>query len=54
MYIENIGDCSLFVNTWKGRLVLLPGERKEVPEKAFEEKEPIRLGGYVYPEEIDT
>lgn len=54
MYIENIGDCVLFVNTWKGSLVLLPGERKEVLKKAFEEKQPIRLGGYVYPEEIDT
>lgn len=49
LFIENIGDVTLYAKTSRGMIKLEPGERKEV-KKENAEKEKIHLpGGDLYP-----
>lgn len=49
LYVENIGDVTLYVRSSKGVIRLDPGDRKEVSEANAEEERPILPGGDLYP-----
>ncbi|MCR5094852.1 MAG: hypothetical protein K6B72_12870 [Lachnospiraceae bacterium] len=49
LFIENIGDVTLYASTSCGTLKLEPGERKEVKRENAEKEMPMLLGGELYP-----
>lgn len=49
LYIENVGDVTLYCQTSEGVLKLAPGERKEVCRENAEEKPPELAEGDLYP-----
>ncbi len=49
LFIENIGDCVLYVGTHCGTIRLEPGERKEVSEENAENEKPTLPRGDLYP-----
>ena len=48
-FLENIGTGTLYARTSCGIIRLGPGERKEVKAENAEKKEPLLLGGDLYP-----
>lgn len=49
LYVENIGDVTLFVKSSKGLIKLQPGDRKEISKENAEKKIPILPRGDLYP-----
>lgn len=53
LYVENIGDVTLFVNSSKGLIKLEPGDRKEISKENAEKKIPMLPRGDLYPAGIE-
>ena len=49
LFVENIGDVTLYVRAFCGTIELKPGERKEVMEENVEDEPPVLPGGDLYP-----
>ncbi|MCR5093345.1 MAG: hypothetical protein K6B72_05175 [Lachnospiraceae bacterium] len=49
LFIENIGDVTLYASTSCGTLKLEPGDRKEVKKENAEKETPMLPGGDLYP-----
>lgn len=52
LFIENIGDITLYAKTHCGVFRLEPGERKEIKRANAEKEKPILPGGDLYPAEF--
>lgn len=52
LFIENIGDLTIYAITSAGTIRLAPGDRKEVSEANAEDKIPILPKGDLYPADI--
>ncbi len=52
LYLENIGDVTLYAKTDCGTIRLEPGDRKEVSEENVETERPILPSGDLYPAAI--
>lgn len=49
LYLENVGDITLYARTSAGTIKLEPGDRKEVLKENAEDETPILPGGDLYP-----
>ena len=52
LFLENIGDVTLYAKTYCGTIKLDPGDRKEVSRENAEDTPPVLPGGDLYPAEI--
>lgn len=53
LYIENIGDVTIYVRTHAGNIKLAPGERKEVCKENSEDEPPALPNGDLYPAGVE-